>query len=142
MDQREKDEAIRRAVHDRLLSRAANDPEFRRLLIDNPKSAIARELGIDVPDHIHVTILPESENHLFIVIPPSVGDPNATGLASLAGHTLAYGGRPVSGTGTGVARLAGDTLDYGGDTRRPRSLTATGVARLAGDTLDYGDRVL
>jgi len=91
----ERDQAIRQAVQERLLRRAATDGEFRRLLIDNPKSALARELGIDVPDHLRVTVLPEADDHLLIVIPPlsrSTEQILSTGLERLASHGVsAYG---------------------------------------------------
>jgi hypothetical protein len=104
MDQSEKDRAIRQAIHERILKRSASDIDFRRLLIDNPKSALARELGIDIPDDVHVTVLPESENHVFIVIPPLVTEPGRKDMANLDPSS------PESGESdeliTGIDRLA------------------------------------
>lgn len=133
MEQRERDQAIRQAISERLLRRAATDLEFRRLLIDNPKSALARELGIDVPDHIHVTVLPESENHLFIVIPPLSGEVDSTGVARMAHASPAYGGMTTSATG--MDRLV-DKPAYGGNS----PLAATGIDRLAPQSAAYPSR--
>jgi hypothetical protein len=84
----DRDEALRLSIRDRVLRRASTDEDFRRLLLDNPKSAIARELGIDVPDGVHVTVLPEGPNHVFVVLPPLSTDPQfpiVTGVERLAG---------------------------------------------------------
>lgn len=80
-------EALRLSIRDRVLRRAADDEDFRRLLIDNPKSAIARELGIDVPEDVHVTVLPEGPKHVFVVLPTWPGEaqqPVVTGIERLA----------------------------------------------------------
>ena len=72
---------------EQLLRRAGEDEEFRRLLIDNPKSAIARELGIDVPEDVHITVLPETPNHAFVVLPSGPAHPQqqiVTGIERLA----------------------------------------------------------
>jgi len=107
MEQNERDQAIRQAIHERLLGRAVTDLEFRRLLIDNPKSALARELGIDIPDDVHVTVLPESENHLFIIIPPLSSEATVTGVERMASVSPAYHGGNTRMTMTGIDRLAG-----------------------------------
>ena len=101
MSELDRYEALRLSIRDRVLRRAGEDEDFRRLLMDNPKSAIARELGIDVPEGLHVTVLPESPNHVFVVLPSgAVGSqqPPLTGLERLAadgdGMVLAYGSPP------------------------------------------------
>jgi hypothetical protein len=129
MDQRERDKAIRDAIHERLLKRAVTDLEFRRLLIDYPKSALARELGFDIPDNIHVTVLPESEDHMFIVIPPVSSETDSTGVSKLAHSGPAYQG-PMSATG--VDRLAQSGPGYGA------SAYGTGIDRLAKSGPGYG----
>jgi hypothetical protein len=143
MDQREKDLAIRQAIHERLLKRASSDLDFRRLLIDNPKSALARELGMDIPDHVHVTVLPESEDHLFIVIPPLSGEAGSTGVAKLAKSGSAYAGPAYAGPArTGIDRLAqGGSQGYGSAYAGPAYAGAprTGIDRLAqGGSQGYG----
>jgi hypothetical protein len=69
MSDADRNELIRRSINERVLRRASEDEDFRRLLIDNPKSAIARELGIDVPDGVHVTVIREAADQVFVVVP-------------------------------------------------------------------------
>ena len=69
MSELDRDAALRLSIRDRVLRRAGEDRDFRRLLLDNPKSAIARELGIDVPEDVQVTVLHEHPNHVFVVLP-------------------------------------------------------------------------
>lgn len=108
MSEMDRDEALRLSIRDRVLRRASEDEVFRRLLMDNPKSAIARELGIDAPEDVHVTVLPETPNHVFVVLPSGPAHPQqpvVTGVERLAAGTglyayvpLAYGGN-APGTG-------------------------------------------
>lgn len=69
MSDAEKNELVRRSIKERVLRRASDDEDFRLLLIDNPKSAIARELGIDIPDNLHVSVIREAADQVFIVLP-------------------------------------------------------------------------
>lgn len=99
MSEMNRDDALRLSIRDRVLRRAVEDEEFRRLLMDNPKSAIARELGIDVPEGVHVTVLSESPNHIFVVLPSAPDHPQqpiVTGFERLASDrglsVPAYGG--------------------------------------------------
>jgi hypothetical protein len=76
------------------------------------------------PDNVHVTVLPESEDHLFIVIPPLSSEAASTGVARMADLSPAYGGPdgPAYGgsnpmSATGIDRLADLSPAYAG---RPR----------------------
>lgn len=51
-----------------LLARAAQDSEFRSHLIANPKAVMA-EKGFNVPANIEVTVLQETPNHYYLVLP-------------------------------------------------------------------------
>jgi Nitrile hydratase, alpha chain len=53
-----------------LLQRAATDADFRNLLLDHPKSALAREFGLDIPADVHITVLQETPNQHYVVLPP------------------------------------------------------------------------
>jgi len=80
-------ETIALTVRERVMRRAREDNDFRRLLIDNPKSALARELGIDVSDDVSVTVLQESASNIFIVLPApaeTAKSPLTTGIERLA----------------------------------------------------------
>lgn len=114
----DRDEALRLSIRDRVLRRAGTDEDFRKLLIDNPKSAIARELGIDVPDGVHVTVLPETPNHVFVVLPSGPTNPEhpvVTGVERLAtGIGLYAAGMPgYMSAGVGPAYYStGANLSY------------------------------
>lgn len=69
MSEPDRNDLIRRSINERVLRRASMDEDFRRLLADNPKSAIARELGIDTPDNVHVTVIRETADQVFVVLP-------------------------------------------------------------------------
>ena len=100
-----RNEALHLGIRDRVLRRAGTDDDFRRLLMDNPKSAIARELGIDVPEGVHVTVLPEGPNHVLVVLPAGPTDPDKPILTGV--ERLAAGiGSAYSADG-GSAYLAG-----------------------------------
>jgi hypothetical protein len=100
----DRNELIRRSVHERVLRRSVMDEEFRRLLADNPKSAIARELGIDIPEDVHVTVLRETADQIFVVLPW-----NSAGSEA---HVLSGVERLVSGDGR--PSPYGMVLAYGG----------------------------
>jgi hypothetical protein len=93
----EKNELIRRSINERVLRRATDDEEFRRLLVDNPKSAIARELGIDVPDGVHVTVIRETPDQVYVVVPHTVALPGGqilSGIERLVSHSGAANAYP------------------------------------------------
>ena len=102
MSEIDRNELIRRSINDRVLRRASEDEDFRRLLIDNPKSAIARELGIDVPDGLHLTVVRESADQIYVVIPWSPEDSD--------GQVRSGVERLVYGTGAGYSNY----MEYGG----------------------------
>ena len=72
-----------------LLSRAADDAEFRALLLKNPKAAIQRELGLTLADGHRIHVHEESDTSTHVVLPPrskfSAAERKAakTGAASL-----------------------------------------------------------
>jgi hypothetical protein len=60
---------LRQQVERRLVDRAFRDAAFRSLLIDDPKAAIRAEFGIMVPAGLTVTVLEETSNSLYLVLP-------------------------------------------------------------------------
>ena len=68
----ELNESGRHEVEDRLMSRAANDPAFRRQLIDDPQGAIRDELGVSLPSEVKITVLQETPDQLYLVLPQTV----------------------------------------------------------------------
>ena len=56
-------------MRDRLLSRAAEDGEFRALLIADPKAAISAETGQTIPDGFDAVVHEESATTAHVVLP-------------------------------------------------------------------------
>ena len=58
-------------LRNQILSRAAEDDDFRARLIANPKAAINSEIGTDIPDGFDVVVLEDSATTAHLVLPPS-----------------------------------------------------------------------
>ena len=67
-----------------VLTRAAEDGDFRALLIADPKAAIASEVGTTVPDGFDVVVHEDSATTAHLVLPPSPALTEAE-LESVAG---------------------------------------------------------
>jgi hypothetical protein len=53
----------------KIIAKAWRDPAFRAELIANPAAALKAE-GIEVPDGITVTVLENTDNQFYLVLPP------------------------------------------------------------------------
>ncbi len=54
-----------------ILSKAAEDGEFRARLIADPKGAISSEIGADIPEGFDVAVHEDSATTVHLVLPPS-----------------------------------------------------------------------
>ena len=54
-----------------ILSKAAEDNEFRAFLIADPKAAIASEVGAVIPDGFDVVVHEDGATTAHLVLPPS-----------------------------------------------------------------------
>ncbi|MEQ9625567.1 NHLP leader peptide family RiPP precursor [Coleofasciculus chthonoplastes] len=52
-----------------LIERAWQDEAFRQALLSNPKAVIEAELGNKLPEDLQVTVLEETPNLIYIVLP-------------------------------------------------------------------------
>lgn len=52
-----------------LVRRAWSDPDFKVLLISDPRQAIKEELGVDVGDRLQVDVVEERSDRMVIVLP-------------------------------------------------------------------------
>ncbi|MGD1909786.1 MAG: NHLP leader peptide family RiPP precursor [Rivularia sp. (in: cyanobacteria)] len=52
-----------------LIVKATKDTSFKKELIENPKIAISKEFGTQLPAEIEIRILEETEKILYIVLP-------------------------------------------------------------------------
>ena len=55
----------------RLLSRAAEDDDFRSRLVEDPRAVIAEEVGVPVPDHLSFEVHEDTAATMHLVLPPS-----------------------------------------------------------------------
>src|SRR5919197_1651555 len=53
----------------RLVVRASEDEAFRALLLSDPKAALKHEFGADLPADLKATVLEETPDELFFVLP-------------------------------------------------------------------------
>ncbi len=56
--------------HNQILTRAAEDDEFRARLVNDPTSAIESELGVNVPGNVTVHVHQDSQAEVNLVLPP------------------------------------------------------------------------
>ena len=59
----------RKQLEAQLIDRAMKDETFRQDLLRDPKGVVARELGIQAPEHIDVQVLQESPSMVYLVLP-------------------------------------------------------------------------
>lgn len=52
-----------------LITRAWKDESFRAELIANPKAVIEQEIGSKLPDELEITVLEETEDTIYMVLP-------------------------------------------------------------------------
>lgn len=52
-----------------LIVKAMKDTNFKKELIENPKIAIAKEFGTQLPAEIEIRILEETDKIVYIVLP-------------------------------------------------------------------------
>jgi len=67
-----------------IIQKAWEDPQFKELLLTNPKAAIHKAFGISIPDTIELIALEEKTNQFYLVIPANptealdgLAEPNA-----------------------------------------------------------------
>ncbi len=58
-------------LKDRILSKAAEDNDFRARLIADPRAVISAETGVTIPDGFDVVVHEDSATTAHLVLPPS-----------------------------------------------------------------------
>ena len=59
-------------IERRIIRRAHAEPEYRVRLLNNPKTALEEELGVNLPESLQVRVVEERSDLLFIVLPVDV----------------------------------------------------------------------
>lgn len=57
-----------RSIRSRILIKAAHNSSYKDQLLDSPKSVLASE-GMMIPESAELTVLENSDHHLYIVLP-------------------------------------------------------------------------
>lgn len=60
-----------------LVRRALSDPAFREELARDPAAAIRKHLGVSIPPGVRISVLQETTEQFYLVLPPSL--PAASG---------------------------------------------------------------
>ncbi len=60
---------VRRDLESRLIEKAWKDEEFKNELIKNTREVTEKELGIKIPGNIKVTVLEETADEVYLVLP-------------------------------------------------------------------------
>ena len=71
-----------------LLTKAAEDGDFRTRLLADPNATISSELGTTIPEGFHVAVHEDSRTTAHLVLPPSPALSEAE-MESVAGGDLA-----------------------------------------------------
>ena len=79
----------RGAVTASIAERAASDPEFRALLLEDPSAAVSEILGIPVPQAVSFSVHEESSTDIHLAI-PAVPDLSDDDLALVAGGDWSF----------------------------------------------------
>src|SRR5215475_10980646 len=56
-------------IQEQVRTRALKDPAFRQALSSNPRTVLAREYHIHLPEHVSVRVLEEAPNTVTLVLP-------------------------------------------------------------------------
>lgn len=62
-------EQTRPSLEAQILERAAKDPAFREQLKRDPSAIVAREFGVEIPQHITVEVVEETPSTVYLVLP-------------------------------------------------------------------------
>ncbi|MBF0226721.1 MAG: NHLP leader peptide family RiPP precursor [Desulfobacterales bacterium] len=48
---------------------AMKDPAYKKLLLENPKELVSRQMGQQLPDWLKVKVIEETEDTMYFVLP-------------------------------------------------------------------------
>lgn len=109
----------RQELEEILIKKAWGDSEFKKQLLNDPKSVIEKELGQSLPENFLVRAIQETFDTVYIRIPRNPEELSEDELDNVAGG-LGIGGGSLPGTGstlpgTGSLPGTGGTLPLPGN---------------------------
>lgn len=85
----------RHAIEARVVVRALEESAFRQRLLSAPRAAVREETGVELPPWLSITILEETHNRYYLVLPyDSDGDGTGAELSDAELESLAGGKLP------------------------------------------------
>lgn len=80
----------RQQAEEMVIRKAQQDSAFRAELLANPAAAISRQLGLDLPSDLKITVVEENPRSLYLVLPAQsasaeLSDQELAGIAAGAG---------------------------------------------------------
>lgn len=77
-----------------IIERTNQDPTFRQALLDDPKAALSKFLGVVLPQGVNINVLEEKPGQHYLVLPPASQSLDALPLDDLE-LALVGGGRTI-----------------------------------------------
>ena len=68
------EQITRGEIEDIIRNFAAESPEYRQALIDNPAEVLARQMGAEVPAGVTVKVVEETADTVYLVLPHTVAE--------------------------------------------------------------------
>jgi len=67
-----------------IIEKAWSDPAFKQQLLADPQAAIKAAFGFEVPADIKLTVVEETDNSYYLVLPSAPKSVNGSGKAQVA----------------------------------------------------------
>lgn len=64
-----------------LIEKAMKDPDFRKRLLENPRTVIEEETGAKIPDGLNIKVMEEDRSTIYLVLPFNYTGSNDTELS-------------------------------------------------------------
>ncbi|MEI7980629.1 MAG: NHLP leader peptide family RiPP precursor [Bacteroidota bacterium] len=66
----ENNNQLRKQLEERLMEKAMKDDAFRKQLLEDPRAVIEQETAVKFPAELHIRVLEETADQVFLVMPP------------------------------------------------------------------------
>lgn len=96
----------REQIEAHIINKALQDPAFRKELLDDPKTALGKEIGLKASDDFKLQVIEETSNTMCLVLPPAQGELSDMELEAVAG-----------GKGGNVRGISSKKFNLGGGAR-------------------------